>query len=270
MMDNNNMQQNGAVQQPGENEGSTLSLRSIWKFFTGNWFWFALSVCLCVGLGYLYCKVSPKVYSASATIYIDENASRSVKSDVTTMSNLRMMRQTSVVDNEAAILQSRSLMEQVVKNLNLNVVYKVQAKLRKVEVYAPAVPAHLVVDSLIRPFSVDMTLAENKVSGVITYADNNNKKRQEFSVGYGEPIYGDMGMVRIERNELIAGTFAERIAANDKYFVSVLNPASCAAALSRQLGVAPTSKTSSKYTSAAKAMAHTAAREPSIRETRNP
>ncbi|MBR3853024.1 MAG: hypothetical protein IKM41_00515, partial [Tidjanibacter sp.] len=140
-MEKNNIQ-NGFAQSSTavEENGTELSLRSIWRFFVGNWFWFMISVIICLGAGYLYCKIAPKTYSSSALIYVDENSSRSVKSDVTTMTNLRMMRQTSVVDNEATILRSRSLMKKVVENMNANVLYYVPAKLRKVEVYAPTVP----------------------------------------------------------------------------------------------------------------------------------
>ena len=204
-MENNNynQQNNNLAQQNGENnEGMDISLRSIWKFFTGNWFWFLVSVVICLGAGMLYCKVSPKIYSSSALIYIDENASRSVKSDVTSMTNIRMMRQTSVVDNEAAILRSLSLMEKVVDNLDLNVVYKKQAKLRKVEVYYPAVPAHVVVDSLMRGFVMELNLTSENASGVIKYALPGGEKRElKFVSEYDKPIYGEMGIIRIVKNE---------------------------------------------------------------------
>ena len=153
-----------------EEQNSDLSLRSIWKFFVGNWFWFLISIVICLGAGFLYCKVTPKIYSSSALIYVDENSSRSVKSDVTTMTNFRMMRQTSVVDNEAAILRSRTLMNKVVENMHANVLYYQPAKLRQVEKYAPSMPVHAEVDSLMVPFTMDISLLENgTISGKIEY-----------------------------------------------------------------------------------------------------
>ena len=183
-MDYNNMQQQNNIVQQNNNdlEGTDISLRSIWKFFTGNWFWFLISVVICLGLGMLYAKISPKIYSSSALIYVDENASRSVKSDVTSMTNFRMMRQTSVVDNEAAILRSLTLMEKVVENLDLNVIYKKPAKLRKVEVYGPTMPANVVVDTLMRGFVMDLNLDKEKVSGIIKYTlPDGEKREQKFS-----------------------------------------------------------------------------------------
>lgn len=245
-MENNNLQQNSIVQQNNENEGADLSLRSIWKFFTGNWFWFLISVVICLGVGVLYCKVSAKIYSSSALIYVDENASRSVKSDVTSMTNFRMMRQTSVVDNEAAILRSQSLMEKVVDNLDLNVVYRKPAKLRKVEVYAPTVPAQLVVDSLMRGFTMDLSLSEDSVSGVIKYVLPGGEKREEkFSSEYDKPIYGEVGILRVVKNELYAEDYAEAIKKNDKFVLSVTSIRNCARALVSALTVAPSSKTTS-------------------------
>ncbi len=242
----NNTQQNNLTSQQSEEEGMEISLRSIWKFFTGNWFWFLISVVICLGVGVFYCKVSPKIYSSSALIYIDENASRSVKSDVTSMTNFRMMRQTSVVDNEAAILRSMSLMEKVVKNLDLNVTYLKPARFRKVEVYAPQMPAQVVVDSLMRGFTMELNLAQDGVSGLIKYTLPGDDKRElNFSSEYDKPIYGDMGIIRVVKNENYEDDYATAIEKNNKFIVNVSSVRACARALSSALTVAPSSKTTS-------------------------
>ena len=243
----NNIQQNNLASQQNEGEGMEISLSGIWKFFTGNWFWFLISVVVCLGVGMLYCKISPKIYSSSALIYVDENASRSVKSDVTSMTNLRMMRQTSVVDNEAAIIRSHTLMAKVVENLNLNVTYKKPAKLRKVEVYGPTMPALVVVDSLMRGFVVDLELGSEKVSGVFKYTlPTGEKKELKFNSKYDAPIYGEMGIVRIVKNDYYGDNFAKVINKNnDKFEASVTSVRSAARALSSVLTVAPSSKTTS-------------------------
>jgi hypothetical protein len=195
---NNYTQPSGVV----EEEGTELSLRAIWKFFIGNWFWFVISVFVCLCAGFLYCKVTPKIYSSSALIYVDENSSRSVKSDVTTMTNIRMMRQTSVVDNEAAILRSRSLMNKVVENMNANILYYVPAKLRKVEVYAPTVPIEVVVDSLMAPFVMDISILDDGTyKGTIEYTKRGEEYEEAFNTTADQPIYGGMGIVRIVKNE---------------------------------------------------------------------
>lgn len=241
----NNMQQNGFEQQNYEGEGLDISLRTIWRFFTGNWFWFLISVVICLGAGVLYCKMSPKIYSSSALIYVDESASRSVKSDVTSMTNMRMMRQTSVVDNEAAILRSLTLMERVVEHLNLNVIYSKPAKLRKVEVYGPTMPAHVVVDSLMIAFNMDMNLSAESVSGVFKYTTAGGEKREEkFTTEYDKPIYGDMGIIRIVKNDLY-DDYAEAINKNNKFSVSVASIRSRARSIASNLTVTPSSKTTS-------------------------
>ena len=246
----NNLQQNNNLASPqqsnNENEGTEISFRSIWQFLTGNWFWFMISVVFCLCLGFLYSKISPKVYSSASLIYVDENASRSVKSDVTTMTNLRMMRQTSVVDNEAAILRSQTLMQKVVDNLDLNVVYRVQAKLRKVEIYAPTAPAIVKVDSLIRPFELDMKMTQSGVSGIIEYTLPGNEKVEErFAAAYGEPISGRMGNFRVEKNRRYGENFDLAIEERDRLFVTVHNPKLYARSLSANLSVSPSSKTTS-------------------------
>ena len=117
------------------------------------------------------------------------------------MTNLRMMRQTSVVDNEATILRSRSLMKKVVENMNANVLYYVPAKLRKVEVYAPTVPVEVVVDSLMVPFVMDFTMLEDgTISGKIEYTKRGEEREELFTTALDQPIYGGMGIVHIAKN----------------------------------------------------------------------
>lgn len=241
-----------------EEQNSDLSLRSIWKFFVGNWFWFLISIVICLGAGFLYCKVTPKIYSSSALIYVDENSSRSVKSDVTTMTNFRMMRQTSVVDNEAAILRSRTLMNKVVENMHANVLYYQPAKLRQVEKYAPSMPVHAEVDSLMVPFTMDISLLENgTISGKIEYTTKQGVESEElFTAKFNEPIYGGMGIVRIVENpyyvhpevnaEQTDGKEAKaKKKSTPRYIIKVASVKGYARALSANLSVAPSSKTTS-------------------------
>ncbi|MBQ1214686.1 MAG: hypothetical protein IIX81_06670, partial [Tidjanibacter sp.] len=243
-MENLNYQQNPQGQQGGQEEmGTEISLKSIWSFFINNWFWFGLSVFVCLCAGFLYVKVSPKVYSSSAVIYVDENASRSVKSDVTSMTNLRMMRQTSVVDNESAILRSYTLMSKVVENLNANITYSVQAKLRKVEIYGPSAPVEVVVDSLKYPFSLELKLGKESASGKIKFYYPGARKATEekFEVAYGSPVVNEVGIFRIVANE----NLAETIQKDDRLFVNIASPSRYTRALMSNLSVAPTSKTTS-------------------------
>ncbi len=243
-MENTNYQQNPQGPQGGQEEQTTeISLRSIWSFFINNWLWFGLSVFGCLCLGFLYCKVSPKIYSSSAVIYIDENASRSVKSDVTSMTNLRMMRQTSVVDNESAILRSYTLMNKVVENLNANICYSVQAKLRKVEIYGPSAPVEVVVDSLKYPFSLELQLNSNDLTGKIKWRFPGSRKdsEQKFAVAYGSPVVSEVGIFRVVAND----NLAEATKKDNRLYVSVANPSRYTRAMLTNLSVAPTSKTTS-------------------------
>ncbi len=259
-MENNSIQ-NGYPQssQVIDEQSSELSLRAIWRFFVGNWFWFLISIVICLGAGFLYCKITPKIYSSSALIYVDENSSRSVKSDVTTMTNFRMMRQTSVVDNEAAILRSRTLMNKVVENMNANVLYYQPARLRQVEVYAPSMPVHVMVDSLMQPFTMDLSLLEDgTVSGKIEFTEQGEKNETTFSVKMNEPIYGGMGIVRVVKNaeyvepievadvDINEGKAAKaKKKATPRYIVKVSSVNSAARSILANLSVAPSSKTTS-------------------------
>jgi len=87
-----------------------------------NWYWFALSVLICLGVAYYYLASTPKIYSRTATILVKDSRKGGdmelgVFSDLVGFQNRRN------VDNEVYILQSHRLMSEVVKRLHLTVNY---------------------------------------------------------------------------------------------------------------------------------------------------
>jgi capsular exopolysaccharide synthesis family protein len=100
----------------------------------GKWYWFALSIILCLMLAAVNIYKTPKVYRKQATIQIKESKSNSQSSafaDLAGISGLSV----SNVDNEIVVLGSRFLMEDVVKQLGLNITYYDKQFMRNIELY---------------------------------------------------------------------------------------------------------------------------------------
>lgn len=112
--------------QNDENEnGSGLTLHDLLQMVLANWYWFALSVLICLGVAYYYLASTPKIYSRTATILVKDSRKGGdmelgVFSDLVGFQNRRN------VDNEVYILQSHRLMSEVVKRLHLTVNYSVR------------------------------------------------------------------------------------------------------------------------------------------------
>ncbi len=122
----------------GENKQETLDIRQILQTCINNWYWFVVSVVLCAGLMVLYIFSTTPKYDVSSTIVIrtqDENGNGMLPSDL--MSVMGMGANKQVVD-ELHILNSRTIMHQVIEDLGVQTEYRKKDDLRWVEQY----PAH--------------------------------------------------------------------------------------------------------------------------------
>ena len=99
------------------------------------WYWFVLCVGISVGLAVLYLQFKTSVYSTYSTIMIrsDNNLSRS--SLQTDMLELMGYQTSKIIDDEIQIIASHAIMEQVVRELNLQTEYRKKVGFRWVGQY---------------------------------------------------------------------------------------------------------------------------------------
>lgn len=89
-----------------------------------HWYWFVLCVAVSVGIALLFLQFKTNVYSTYSTIMIrtDNNMSRS--SLQTDMLELMGYQTSKIIDDEIQIIASHAIMEQAVRELNLQTEYR--------------------------------------------------------------------------------------------------------------------------------------------------
>ncbi|NQX39663.1 capsular exopolysaccharide family [Pedobacter steynii] len=114
-----------------------LDLKQILSRILANWYWIALSVLVCLACANLYVRYKTPSYKISARVLVnDEKKGAGLSGGGDLLGDLGGLLGTkSTVDNEAEILKTRYLMEQVVKDMNLNITYYRKGRLKKVELY---------------------------------------------------------------------------------------------------------------------------------------
>ena len=114
-----------------------LDLKQILSRILANWYWIALSVLICLACANLYVRYKTPNYKISARVLVnDEKKGAGLSGGGDLLGDLGGLLGTkSTVDNEAEILKTRYLMEQVVKDMNLNITYYRKGTLKKVELY---------------------------------------------------------------------------------------------------------------------------------------
>ena len=117
-----------------DDQAGAINLHDIIRMILMNWYWFVLSVLVCLGVAYYYLAKTPKIYSRTATILVKDSR-KGGDLDVSAFSDLAGFQTQRSVDNEVFILQSRRLMSEVVRRLNLSVNYSIDERLRDKDLY---------------------------------------------------------------------------------------------------------------------------------------
>ncbi|KAA9041477.1 polysaccharide biosynthesis tyrosine autokinase [Ginsengibacter hankyongi] len=109
------MQQLVNMNEPDESEG--LSLGDVFYKFLPYWPLFALLVAIGMTSAWLYLRYKRPVYQTTAVLLIKDDKNTSANTDL--IDALDMFGSKKNVENEVEVLQSKTLMQEVVKNLHL-------------------------------------------------------------------------------------------------------------------------------------------------------
>lgn len=120
-----------------DNEEDSIDLKQIITKLIDKWHWFVFSVFVCLIAAYLYAKFTPPTYQIKARVLVndDQKGGGLGKQAGALMDLSGLMGAKNSVDNEVEILKTRFLMEQVVRQMDLNVVYAKKMNLVKREIY---------------------------------------------------------------------------------------------------------------------------------------
>ncbi len=152
-----------------------------------DWWIFLISLAVFGTIAFLFIHYSTPTFRINAKLLInDENKSSSmVASDLMDLSALMGIK--SNVDNEAEVLQTKSLMEKVVRDLQLNITFFRKGSIRDVELNEP-------------PFV--MRRVDLKDSLEATKVDISNVNNKGFTISYVNAITSSPATQRIKYGQL--------------------------------------------------------------------
>lgn len=166
----------------------------------GNWYWYVLSIILFIGLGVLFALFSAPRYEVKGRVlvtgYGPQGRTITGTSEATMLNDLGLFSVPNSVLNELEIIHSQTLMNKTVHDLQLNVTYWGQGKIRYEETYK-ASPFFITLTSLNQlqdPLEFDVRINKNKV----TFRNEDNDST--FSMNFGDSV--NIGYCRfvLERN----------------------------------------------------------------------
>ncbi|MEZ4796617.1 MAG: polysaccharide biosynthesis tyrosine autokinase [Flavobacteriaceae bacterium] len=111
-------------------------LRNTLDLYLSKWKFILLFLILSILGAYLYLRYSTYEYKTTASIKIQEDKKTNPMNEITALQSVSLFSSDfGKIEDEAQILKSRTLIEQVVKDLKLNMSYFVKGKIKDQEVY---------------------------------------------------------------------------------------------------------------------------------------
>jgi tyrosine-protein kinase Etk/Wzc len=115
---------------------TNLSLKDQIYQYLRHWPWFLLSILIFLSLGYAYLRYTTRQYQASSKILIKDTEGGGGLSEFSALGDLDVLGGSfNSVENEMQILQSNRLINQVVENLDLNIVYSRIGNIKSTNIY---------------------------------------------------------------------------------------------------------------------------------------
>lgn len=192
-MENNNYQ--FIPVESEEKDGITFNFSDFVRKCVKNWYWFAISLFVCVCLAGVYILRTRPVYQSYATVLIKEaSARRMATSDIESVINFSGGSMSSKVVNEVIAFKSPALMAKVVERLDLNTEYSVKRLLRSDVIYGSQVPVNVefigVPTNIASEFVISQSGEGFNVTG-FKYKDPVTKEKVKVSEIALGAVYGD-------------------------------------------------------------------------------
>ena len=241
------------MEEEGAGAGRGLNFQTIFAALVLNWHWFLLSLIICICGALIYLRYAEPVYKVSARMLIkDEDRKKNVNQMLAGVEDLGFMNNSTGIENEIEILQSRMLLRDVVKDLKLYTEYRSVGRFMKPVIYKTQPvnvdldPQHL--DSLDfvlleESRSLQMKLwREGGMYMVSGHALVNGKKTETFTrkakslPAVFKTALGTVTLTAAQGQEFKEG---------QTYLVTIRPPMAVATEYLSRLSVAPTSKMTS-------------------------
>ena len=193
-----------------------------------NWYWFLLSIVICLGLGWIYRQSQPSVFKQQSVILIEEAdsdpRSRMVKGNMSGLLELNGISVGDNLKNEIFILSSKRLMTRVVDKLDLDVDYLMPVSLHKVALYKNERPIEVLFhDSLPseNPIPKNMIVSlkikkldQNTVE-IKGFRNKKGKKTDEkIKANFGQTVKTPAGRLSVVRSKMFNKWEDEEITVN--------------------------------------------------------
>lgn len=198
-------------QDQDKNENQSLNIQDFLYLCAAKWYWFLISFIVMLGLACLYILCSQPVYTRQASILIkDEDNNSSISSQFGQFSSMGIGKSNTNLYNEMITLKSPTYMEEVVRELHLDMQYAVKGTFHDNILYGRTLPVNVILPDAGEEQSVDFTL-ELPSSGVVKLSNfvvnGVEKQVQPVTMRFGTITKTPVGNVIVNPTSYYVGKY---------------------------------------------------------------
>lgn len=115
-------------------EPASFNPKQILHLLVKNWYWYVLSLLLCLTCAWVYLRYTTPVYTVTTTLLLKENNSKKGNAE-NFLDGLDLVSSSRNVLNEMELIRSFNNIEQTIRELNLDISYFEQGNIKAVDIY---------------------------------------------------------------------------------------------------------------------------------------
>lgn len=161
-----------------------IRIQDLYYLCLAKWYWFIISLVVCLGIASIYLLKTPPVYTRTASILIKEDSKgQSLSSDVSSaFTDMGLFQSNTNVNNELISLQSPAVMYDVVKRLHLEIDYTTPGRFYPQVRYGQNLPLTITFAGLAEEESASLTVEALRPQGVKLTAFTRNDEKLDGEV----------------------------------------------------------------------------------------
>lgn len=181
------------------NTDKSIDIKGMVIGYLKYWYWFILGVLICLLVAYMYLRYATQLYQVSTTLLIKDPKGSGADSP---FGDLELSKSSRSVNNEIALLKSKTLMMDVVKSLGVQNTFFVEGDIKITEAYGSELPITITIqklDSTAVGRLIKLNLINNK-----EFAWNDGTVEKQYA--YDKPFTTPLGTFVISaKNQVLKG-----------------------------------------------------------------
>lgn len=154
------------------NSDETISIMEIVLRFARYWKWFVVGLIAAILIAFLYLRYTTPVYNVTSSIVLKEANSQRLEPTIGGMDGIQLgsLGAVSNLENEIYIMQSRSIIRNVINRLDLHTSYIVEGRIKSTDLYksSPVQVSMNQVDMDSLENNIEFTMHTDASAGTIT------------------------------------------------------------------------------------------------------